>query len=283
MPSPQEIMPNGRPGESKKAIDANKDSETMLEVSEISKIHAEHIGKTIVFKAKIKSLKHVRMELVVAHFECRICGIGIDVDQRADYLMKPSVCSSCNKKRYFDLNPPKSQYRDLLLIRVQDINDPLDRTRKERIDVELREKFALLDLSFDDYVKIAGIVRAKPPTKNRHDIKIYISALELVVIPKPVEKQASYDTGRQQFVVRSPQPGKVQSKNTRDRMAKLYAAIKNLQEEGHDEPVDINSIVERASFAPLNMKEDEIYTLIEQLKKEIMIVEKKGERFLVVK
>ncbi|NMC05506.1 MAG: minichromosome maintenance protein MCM [Candidatus Lokiarchaeota archaeon] len=112
--------------------------------------------------------------------------------------------------------------------------------------------------------------------------EVLVQDVEAVIkVQEESMKQVSWDAERQQFDVDGLQLGKSHSK--RERLTKLYTMIKNLQEEGHDEPVDMNSIVERAGFAPLNLKEDEVKSLVEQLKKEAMIVEKKNGKFLVVK
>ncbi len=112
--------------------------------------------------------------------------------------------------------------------------------------------------------------------------EVLVQDVEAVIkVQEESMKQVSWDAERQQFDVDGLQLGTSHSK--RERLTKLYSMIKNLQEEGHDEPVDMASIVERAGFAPLNLKEDEVTTLVEQLKKEVMIVEKKNGKFLVVK
>ncbi len=103
----------------------------------------------------------------------------------------------------------------------------------------------------------------------------------IIKVQEESMKQVSWDAERQQFDVDGLQRGTSHSK--RERLTKLYSMIKNLQEEGHDEPVDLHSIVERAGFAPLNLKEDEVMTLVEQLKRDAMIVERKGKKYLVVK
>ncbi len=112
--------------------------------------------------------------------------------------------------------------------------------------------------------------------------EVLVQDVEAVVkIQEESMKQVSWDAERQQFDVDGLQLGKSHSK--RERMTKLYSLIKHLQEEGSDEPVDMHAIVERAGFAPLNLKEDEVTDLVELLKKEAMIVEKKNGKFLVVK
>ena len=112
--------------------------------------------------------------------------------------------------------------------------------------------------------------------------EVLVQDVEAVIkVQEESMKQVSWDAERQQFDVDGLQLGKSHSK--RERLTKLYSMIKNLQEEGHDEPVDMSSIVERAGFAPLNLKEDEVTNLVDQLKKEAMVVEKKNGKFLVVK
>jgi hypothetical protein len=83
------------------------------------------------------------------------------------------------------------------------------------------------------------------------------------------------------LVALRPQLGRSHSK--RERLTKIYSLIWHLQEERHDEPVSYGSIVERASFAPLNLTAEEVVVLIDQLKRETMIVEKKDKQYLVVK
>nr|MDO8109381.1 LAGLIDADG family homing endonuclease [Candidatus Sigynarchaeota archaeon] len=112
--------------------------------------------------------------------------------------------------------------------------------------------------------------------------EVLVQDVEAVVdLQEKSMKQVSWDQERQQFDVDGLQLGKSHSK--RERMSKLYSIIKNLQEEGKDEPVDLDTIKERARFAPLNCKEEEVDQLIEQLKKDAMVVEKKNGKFLVVK
>jgi DNA replicative helicase MCM subunit Mcm2 (Cdc46/Mcm family) len=112
--------------------------------------------------------------------------------------------------------------------------------------------------------------------------EVLVQDVEAVIkVQEESMKQVSWDAERQQFDVDGLQLGTKHSK--RERLTKLYNMIKHLQEEGHDEPVDMHSIVERAGFAPLDLKEDEVTTLVEQLKKDAMIVEKRDKKFLVVK
>jgi len=94
-------------------------------------------------------------------------------------------------------------------------------------------------------------------------------------------KQVAYDQETQTFDVDQIQSGKKTSKI--NKMKKLYDIIKNLQEEIKNEPVDSKDIIERAQFAPLGFKEDETLDLLEQLKKEVMIIEKKSGHYLIVK
>ncbi|HME52836.1 MAG TPA: LAGLIDADG family homing endonuclease [Candidatus Lokiarchaeia archaeon] len=112
--------------------------------------------------------------------------------------------------------------------------------------------------------------------------EVLVQDVEAVVaLQEKSMKQVSWDQEKQTFDVDGVQLGKKHSKQ--DRLSKLYNAIKNLQEEGKNEPVDMKDIIERARFAPLSLNEDEVSEVIEQLKKEAMIIEKKNGKFLVVK
>jgi replicative DNA helicase Mcm len=112
--------------------------------------------------------------------------------------------------------------------------------------------------------------------------EVLVQDVEVIVaLQEKSMKQVSWDQEKQTFDVDGVQLGKKHSKQ--DRLGKLFNAIKNLQEEGKNEPVDMKDIIERAQFAPLSLKEDEVTELIEQLKKEAMIIEKKNGKFLIVK
>jgi DNA replicative helicase MCM subunit Mcm2 (Cdc46/Mcm family) len=93
-------------------------------------------------------------------------------------------------------------------------------------------------------------------------------------------KQVSWDEEKKVFDVDKIQIGKTRSKQ--DKLKKLYKMIKNIQEENNNEPVELSNIIERADFE--GMKADEVKDLLEALKKDAQIIEKRnGTAFLVVK
>lgn len=102
---------------------------------------------------------------------------------------------------------------------------------------------------------------------------------EVIKLQEYSMRQVGWDAERQVFDVDSIQLGKSKSKS--QKMKKVYQIIKNLQEERQNEPVDEEEILERALFE--SIKDDEARKLIEDLKKDSQIIEKRNGKFLVLK
>jgi replicative DNA helicase Mcm len=103
---------------------------------------------------------------------------------------------------------------------------------------------------------------------------------EVVKLLEYSMKQVLWDEEKKSFDVDRIQLGKGKSKQ--DKMKKLYKMIKNIQEENNNDPVEMKTIIERATFE--GIKEDEVKELVDALKKEAQIIEKRnGTAVLVVK
>jgi DNA replicative helicase MCM subunit Mcm2 (Cdc46/Mcm family) len=72
------------------------------------------------------------------------------------------------------------------------------------------------------------------------------------------------------------------SSSKRKKMTKIFKIIKNLQEENDGDPVDIDTIIERAGFDGITEERD-VKNAIETLKNESQIIEKRNGKFLVLK
>lgn len=94
-------------------------------------------------------------------------------------------------------------------------------------------------------------------------------------------KQTTWDETSQSFNVDQVQLGKNHEQTLHEKY--VYKIIDQLQKEGKGQPVSIEDVNERARFIPYSMKAEEVSNVIDNLKKEAMIVEKKNGKFLVVK
>ncbi len=135
-------------------------------------IRAKHIGKLLQISGVMMRASEVKPILVVAKFQCRVCGLVIPQIQEDGKYTEPIICTDgmgggCDKKTQMRLLTQESQFHDWQKVRIQESPDELPPGQMPRsIDVILEGD--IVDISRPgDLVRITGILRTTPDFSRR--------------------------------------------------------------------------------------------------------------------
>ncbi|MHA1287535.1 MAG: minichromosome maintenance protein MCM, partial [Candidatus Thorarchaeota archaeon] len=135
-------------------------------------IRSKHIGKLLRVSGVMMRASEVKPLLVVAQFQCRICGLLIPQIQEEGRYTEPIMCTDgmgggCDKKTPMRLLTQDSQFRDWQKVRIQESPDELPPGQMPRsIDIILEGD--IVDISRPgDLVKVTGILQTTPDFSRR--------------------------------------------------------------------------------------------------------------------
>jgi len=78
----------------------------------LRRIGAEHINRLVMITGIIMEAKEIKPRLIKSVFRCKSCGEKMLIDQPEQFLITPTECLSCGRKRGFDLITEESVYID---------------------------------------------------------------------------------------------------------------------------------------------------------------------------
>ena len=135
-------------------------------------IRSKHIGKLLRVSGVMMRASEVKPLLVVAQFQCRVCGLLIPQIQEEGRYTEPIMCTDgmgggCDKKTPMRLLTQDSQFRDWQKVRIQESPDELPPGQMPRsIDIILEGD--IVDISRPgDLVKVTGILQTTPDFSRR--------------------------------------------------------------------------------------------------------------------
>jgi replicative DNA helicase Mcm len=130
-------------------------------------IRSKHIGKLLRVGGVMMRASEVKPLLVVAQFQCRICGLVIPQIQEEGRYTEPILCPDCDKKTPMRLLTQISEFRDWQKVRIQESPDELPPGQMPRsIDIILEGD--IVDISRPgDLVKVTGILQTTPDFSRR--------------------------------------------------------------------------------------------------------------------
>ncbi|MDH5791373.1 MAG: minichromosome maintenance protein MCM, partial [Candidatus Bathyarchaeota archaeon] len=106
----------------------------------LRRIGAEHIGRLVLVNGIIVRATAVLPLLIRSAYRCMSCGEMILLEQTDQFLRTPSECTSCNRRRGFELVPKESVFIDSQRLTIQERPEELPPGQLPRqINVELRD------------------------------------------------------------------------------------------------------------------------------------------------
>jgi replicative DNA helicase Mcm len=124
----------------------------------LRRISSDHIGRLTMVNGIIVRATVVMPLLIKAVFRCRSCGELIYLEQGAPYVRTPTECSSCGRRRGFDLDSKESTFIDSQRITVQEMPEELPPGQLPRsLNVFLKDD--LVDIARPgDRVTVIGVI-----------------------------------------------------------------------------------------------------------------------------
>jgi len=124
----------------------------------LRRIGAVHIGKLLMASGIIVRATSVTPLLMKAAFSCTACGEMAYIEQTGEYLRTPTECTSCNRRRGFELVPKESVFIDSQRISIQERPEELPPGQLPRsLSIDLRDD--LVDIARPgDRVSVTGTI-----------------------------------------------------------------------------------------------------------------------------
>ncbi len=124
----------------------------------LRRIGAVHIGKLLMASGIIVRATSVMPLLMKAAFRCTACGEMAYIEQTSEYLRTPTECTSCNRRRGFELVPKESVFIDSQRISIQERPEELPPGQLPRsLSIDLRDD--LVDIARPgDRVSVTGTI-----------------------------------------------------------------------------------------------------------------------------
>ena len=124
----------------------------------LRRIGAVHIGRLLMASGIIVRATSVTPLLMKAAFSCTACGEMAYVEQTGEYLRTPTECTSCNRRRGFELVPKESVFIDSQRISIQERPEELPPGQLPRsLSIDLRDD--LVDIARPgDRVSVTGTI-----------------------------------------------------------------------------------------------------------------------------
>ena len=124
----------------------------------LRRIGADHIGKLVMVTGIIVRATAVTPLLMKASFRCSSCGEMTYVEQTGQFLRTPPECTSCNRRRGFELVPEESVFIDSQRITIQERPEELPPGQLPRsVTIDLRDD--LVDIARPgDRVSLTGTI-----------------------------------------------------------------------------------------------------------------------------
>ena len=130
-------------------------------------IRSKHIGKLIRVSGVMMRASEVKPLLVVANFQCRVCGLVIPQKQEEGRYLEPITCDDCGKKTPMRLLAHESEFRDWQKVRIQESPDELPPGQMPR-SIDIIFEGDIVDLSRPgDLIKVTGILQTTPDFSRR--------------------------------------------------------------------------------------------------------------------
>jgi len=176
-------------------------------------IRSKHIGKLVHVSGIMMRASEVKPLLVLAMFQCRVCGEYTPEVQEEGRYTEPAFCPSlvCGKKTPMRLIPHESQFRDWQKVRIQESPDELPPGQMPRsIDIILEGEDIVDKSRPGDLVKVTGILQTTPDFSRRGGklatFNIFIEANGVEISEKEYEQLDLSDEDTKQILEFSEDP-----------------------------------------------------------------------------